>query len=362
MPHVRPVTLLVSTLLTALVILLPGSARAEPGPGAYVLLYHHVARDTPASTSVSPEQFAVHMEHLEKEGYRVVPLERLLEAVERGHDIEPGSVAITFDDAYVSVFENALPVLAHREWPFTVFASTSVIDNNPRTYMSWEQLRALERRGATIGNHGHLHQHMLARAPGESADDWSHRISLDIRHAQELLDNALERPAKILAYPYGEFDATLVALVRDLGFRAVGQQSGPIGAATLPQAAPRFPMATGYADLESFSEKLNTLALPVTRPRVPATLLTGGTEAVLELAIGSGPLRLQQLTCFVSRQESPALEWLEKTHLRVTPRAPLPAGRSKTTYTVPHESEYGVYYWYTHLWMQLRPDRTWYDG
>lgn len=49
---------------------------------AVVLQYHHVSADTPASTSVSPEQFERHLEYLAENGFNVRPLERAIMALQ----------------------------------------------------------------------------------------------------------------------------------------------------------------------------------------------------------------------------------------------------------------------------------------
>lgn len=342
----------------------PAAMSAKPTAAAHVLVYHHVAAIAPASTSVTREQFAVHMAHLEEQNFKVVPLREILERLAKGRAPEHRSVAITFDDAYASVFENVLPMLKHRRWPFTVFASTAAIDGGGSLHMSWEQLREIEKSGGTVANHSHTHDHLLARSPQENTDLWRERVRSDIAYAQERLAAELHHPEKILAYPYGEFDIELAALVQEMGYLAVSQQSGPIGLGTSPYTAPRFPVAQAFADLKSLSEKLRTLPLPVLQPDFPATVLTGAsTQPELNLRIAAAPLRFAELNCFVSNQGAPKLERLaESNSVRVVPQQPFPVGRSKTTCTAPHESEFGVYYWYSHLWMRPRADGSWYEG
>ncbi len=355
-------TLKMSLLLCA------GLSCYSPAAGndaAYILLYHHVDHDTPRSTSVTPEEFAVHMDYIANNGYRVVRLERMLQALARGRKLKPRSIAITFDDAYPSVLHNALPVLEHRKWPFTVFVSTEAVDRGTTSYLSWEELRQLERRRATIANHSHSHGHLLRREPGESAEGWRARVSGDIEFAQTRLEAELARPAKLFAYPYGEFDAELMDLVADLGYLAVGQQSGPLGPASNPHAAPRFAISSAHAELPRVAEKINTRPFHVVEPAVPATLLEADDDKpTLDLKLTPAPYRDDQLTCFVSDQGTARVRWQnpESTHATVRARNPLPPGRSRYTCTAPHQSIPGIYYWYTHLWLKPRPDGSWPEG
>lgn len=356
-------TRMMQLLATAVGLLFGVSAAANDA--AYILLYHHVAEDTPASTSVTPEQFAVHMDYISENGYKVVPLEKLLTALKKGKKIRRRSLAITFDDAYPSVLENALPVLKHRKWPFTVFVSTEDIDRNSASYLNWDQLRELEKSRGAIANHGHRHQHMLNREPGETDAEWRDRIKGDIEFAQSRLEAELKKPTRLFSYPYGEFDASLVQLVGELGYLAVGQQSGPLGSASNPLAAPRFPQAIAYADLPRLAEKLNTRPFNVIAPALPATVIAPDVERpTLKLQVEAAPYRAGQFTCFVSGIATARARWQDPaaTTVKVTARGELPPGRTHYTCTAPHESIPSLFYWHSHLFMKPMPDGSWYEN
>jgi peptidoglycan/xylan/chitin deacetylase (PgdA/CDA1 family) len=73
--------------------------------------------------NTTPSQFAAHLDYLTGY-YRVVPLADLIE--------QPppiGAVALTFDDGFRSVYENAWPQLQARGLPATCFLATSAIGN-----------------------------------------------------------------------------------------------------------------------------------------------------------------------------------------------------------------------------------------
>ena len=52
---------------------------------AVVLQYHHVSEDTPASTSTSPQRFAMQLDYLQQAGFAIVPLQDLVDALRAGH-------------------------------------------------------------------------------------------------------------------------------------------------------------------------------------------------------------------------------------------------------------------------------------
>jgi len=318
---------------------------------AVILLYHHISETTPASTSVAPATFERHLDYLAQESYTVMPLGELVEALVTNAALPARAVALTFDDGYVSVYEEALPQLERRNWPFTVFVATDYLDDGYTGFMSWDQLRDLERRGGTIANHSRDHAYLIRRDVGESQSAWRRRVRDNITASQARLDAELERPLPLFAYPYGEFDSALETIVAELGYVGLGQQSGPVGSLSDLRHLPRFPMATGFDSLESLAEKLRTRPLPVTvlapRSRV---LETGAPPPELRVKLPAGPYRREALTCYVAGQDAALIQWLGDV-ATIRARAPLGSGRSKYNCTAPSASETGIFYWYSHLWI-----------
>jgi len=349
--------------LLAAILLFAGSAAATHAGSAKILIYHHIGADTPTSTSVSEPVFDSHLALLEREGYDVVPLQRIVDTLLAGDSIASNQVAITFDDAYRSVFTNAAPRLRERGWPFTVFASTDSIDGGSPLYLTWDELRALETQGASIANHSRGHDHLLRRARGESMSEWQDRVEADVTQAQSRLEAELDHPPRFFAYPYGEFDASLADLITSLGFIAFGQQSGPVGVGTSPYAIPRFPVATGFDSLDSLAEKLRTEVLPLTDPPIPGALLGADASApVLQLRLAAARDRPDRLTCFVNGQATASVRWIDREsgQIEIEAADALSPGRSKYTCTAPVRDRAGAHYWYSHLWMKPFPDGSWY--
>lgn len=350
---------ILTALLSAAAVCLASAARAED-PTAAVLLYHHVDDATPPSTSITPANFDAHLDYLEREGYSVVPLAQVVRALRERESLPPRAVALTFDDGYESVYSAALPRLERRGWPFTVFVATDYIDDSYNGFMGWAELRDLEARGGTVANHSTSHAHLIRREAGESEAQWRTRVRADIEAAQARLDAELDHPLRMLAYPYGEFDARLEALVADLGFIAFGQQSGPVYAPLGLQQLARFPMVTGFDSVESFAEKLRTLPLPVTVLAPTSRVLEARSAApALEIRLPEGAYRRDALRCYVAGQDPAQIDWHGDV-AQIRAQRPLGPGRSKFNCTAPSVAGAGVYYWYSHLWIQPRDDGSWY--
>jgi glycosyltransferase involved in cell wall biosynthesis/peptidoglycan/xylan/chitin deacetylase (PgdA/CDA1 family) len=188
-----------------------------------VLSYHAVSRDWPAAMAVVPERLEAQMRLLVSRGYRGATLH---DAV---HDPPgPRTVAVTFDDAYRSVLEEAFPILERAGFPATVFVPTDFPDAEaPMSWpgiqhwhdsphvdelrcLSWPQLRSLADAGWEIGSHARSHPYLTKLADDELAHE--------LRESRERCERALERPCRSLAYPYGDHNERVVAAARQAGF------------------------------------------------------------------------------------------------------------------------------------------------
>ncbi len=351
-----------SLTLCAMLLLAPSAHAANH---AVILLYHHVAVDTPASTSVSTQQFSEHINYLKQNRMQVVALTTLLKALKAGAELPENSVVITFDDGYKSLQQHALPLLKKEGFPFAIFVNPQAIDNQYGGYMSWQELKQTQSYGGEILNHGTAHSHMVRRLAKESEQQWQARISHDIESAQKRLEQELGSAEKVFSYPYGEFNFALQKIVAKLGYTALGQQSGAVDAYSDPTALPRFPIMGSYAGSEPFALRLNSRPLPVSPSKSVDHLLSPSNlqpRLQLELirrgaAEGYDP---QQIQCFFRDQPMP-IQWQDGTDrsFEIASAIPLAPGRNKYTCTAPSLTSRGVYYWYSHLWILPNADASW---
>lgn len=267
---------------------------------AVILQYHHISSTTPRSTSVTADEFRLHMEYLRDNGFTVLPLQDIVQALRQNAPLPDKTIAITFDDAYISVYTTAFPLLQQYGWPFTVFVPSGLIGTNAGLYASWEQLREMGRAGATLANHSVTHPYFLARTEGEDDAAWLARIEQEIVESEQKILQETGQSHKLHAYPYGEYNLRIAALVEKLGYIGLAQHSGPVNAASDFLALPRFPFSGVYAPLRSFVPKASSLAFNVriAEPESPITS-SRSPSAILDF---SGTYRLDALTCFNNDQ------------------------------------------------------------
>ena len=93
------------------------------------------------------DQFEAQLDYLAREKFKIWPLSKILTAFQTGQTMPDKVIAITVDDAFLSVYEKAWPLLKARNIPFTVFVATDAIDRNVADVMRWDQIREMQAEG-----------------------------------------------------------------------------------------------------------------------------------------------------------------------------------------------------------------------
>lgn len=337
--------------------LIPPALGSTLDHGAVILQYHHIHSATPPSTSTSPERFLEHVNLIEQEGFQVKPLPWLIQRIQNKQTIPDKTVVITFDDGYLSIYENAFPVLKDKGWPFTIFISPQAIDEKWGESLTWRHLSEMQAAKGTIANHSFSHRHLLERVKidtgaTESKQQWLDRIRLDIEQTEERIKEELGVSHKLLAYPYGEYNQDLQALVRELGYVALGQQSGPVGVYSDLTALPRFPAAGIYANPITLKTKLYTLPFTVLNAANPTELMTQEAPKLI-FSVKAGNFRRKHIQCFYQGAAIPtSLRQTQDTIIVHTQAESLSKGR-RHRYNCTAPSQNGKrYYWFSHPWLR----------
>ena len=197
-----------------------------------VLCYHAVSERWPADLAVTPGALEEQLTDLVGRGYRGATFREAMESPPARR-----TVAVTFDDAYRSVAELALPILDRLGLPGTVFVPTDFpgssgpmawpgIDGwlgGPHEHelvgLSWPELERLADAGWEVGSHTCSHPR-LTRLDGAA-------LARELRESRAECEARIGEPCLSLAYPYGDVDARVAAAARDAGYRfAAGLPEG----------------------------------------------------------------------------------------------------------------------------------------
>ncbi len=314
------------------------SAPLDVDNGAAVLMYHRFGEDSLPSTSVRLAQFDAHLAELTSGRYQVLALPEILARLRAGEALPDHAVAITIDDAALSVYQEAWPRLKAAGLPVTIFVSTQPLDLGLPSYMSWDQLREIAADPlVTIGNHGHSHAHMAWLGAAAQRDE--------IDKATARFQAELGATPEIFAYPYGEASLALRQTVIDAGFTAaLGQHSGAMGEITDRYNLPRFPLNEAYGDMDRFRLVANALPLPVDgiTPADMSLRSAAQNPPNFGFTVAADLGNLSGLNCFASAGEPEMMRLDQRIELRFT--TALPAGRVRINCTLRDDS--GRWRWF----------------
>ena len=314
-------------LLAACTVL--ATAPAFAADWANVVMYHRFGEDVHPSTNIHLDQFDAHLEELQTGDYSVLPLPEIVDALRHGLKLPDRTVAITIDDAFLSVYTEAWPRLKKAGFPFTLFIATDAIDRGSPAYMNWDQIRQLANAGVTIGSQTASHPHMPTLSPERN------RAELEKSNAR--FKTELGRVPTLFAYPYGEYGNGVRKAVADAGFvAAFGQHSGVSYAGADMFSLPRFAMNENYGDIARFRLAANALPLRVAEVTPNDVFLKDHNPPAFGFTVAEDLPNLGALNCFASNQpEAARLERLGPNRVEVRLDAPFEPGRGRINCTMP---------------------------
>ncbi|MDO6719012.1 polysaccharide deacetylase family protein [Psychrosphaera sp. 1_MG-2023] len=337
---------LLSTILTVLLAIFVFAVSSTSAQAATVVIYHHVSENTPASTSLSPEDFIKHLTLFEELELEVVPLSKLVNAIQDKQDVPSNWVAITFDDGFTSVYDNAMPELQKRKYPFTVFVNPDKVGPS-KLYMDWQQLREITKAGGEIANHTLAHENLVQT--GLTLNE----IKANLAAAEKAITKNTGQAHNMVAYPFGEYNDIVKTALKELGMVGFAQHSGAIDKYSDLQALTRFPAAGIYANPKTLKNKVLSLPFSVkSYSPTDTTPINNPPKFVVELA--KKDFYQSQLACFVSGFSDPVKPtWIDDLTFEITATDVIGLGRVKYNCTAPSISHAGKYYWMSKLWINL---------
>ena len=350
--------LVLPALLAAEELKEPDRTSERTSDHGVILLYHHVSENTPALTSVTPEQFDAHLAYIEAHGFQVVPLNELLNDIYNGKGVPENALAITFDDAYQSVYENAFPRLYARGLTFTVFVSDESIDRGYAPFMTWPQMREMSAAGVDFGAHSLAHKHLVRLQDELGKEAWAAWVTEDIKRNKTRLEAELNIEVRTFAYPYGEYNPELTAIIEEMGLYGLGQQSGAVGSGLPKSTIPRFPMMHSMAGLDRLGLALNSRPLPINENNPGAIVRDfNGMSGEWRFSLAPGKYDSANLACFSAQGEVLRVQ-VDDFNVTVTLPAFSP-GRNKVNCTVPSTDQRGEYFWLSQQWLVRAEDGSW---
>lgn len=186
------------------------------------IIYYHSIANTPLSVKVA--NFKNQMKYLKDNNFTTILFEDL---VNENYNKSIKNIVITFDDCFLDVYENALPVLKEYGFIATFFATVGYDDvtlwgsekeqrwntkkteifNIPYTFMNKNHRKELISLGMEIGSHTINHFNL------DELNDKD--LESEIVHSKKSLEDELCIEVETFCYPRGRYNANTISVVSD---------------------------------------------------------------------------------------------------------------------------------------------------
>ncbi len=189
----------------------PGKVAVVP-----ILMYHHLqdlpndATELRQTWTVSPQNFQDQMDWIVRRGFHTITMSQLVEHLRNGKPLPDKPVIVSFDDGWEEQYTVAFPILRKLSLIGTFFVYTRPIDH--AQFMTWAQLQEMSAVGMDIQPHTLTHPHLRALLPDEGMKE--------IGESKNILEAHLGKPMIALAYPFGEYNAAVVEMLKRAGYQA----------------------------------------------------------------------------------------------------------------------------------------------
>ena len=183
-----------------------------------IIMYHRFGESNYPTTNIQMEKFEVHINELKGQKYNIMKLSKIVKELRAGRELPEYTVGISIDDAFMSVYTKAWPLLRDNSIPFTIFVATDPIDQGRNGYMSWDQLKVLKDNGVEIGSQTKSHPHMHRLSEEE--------IRYEISYSNSRFEKELGSKPDLFAYPYGEYNLEAKRVAEEFFIASFGQHSG----------------------------------------------------------------------------------------------------------------------------------------
>ena len=184
---------------------------------------------TPAGTCVALYYHAVPTHERQRFAQQMDMLLRVAKPVAADFTVPPAdgshNVAVTFDDGFRSVIDNALPELAQRDIPATLFIPSGCLGQHPpwlqnrvhtdahETILTSTELQAIASALVTVGSHTVTHRNLLSLSHTD--------VTTELRQSRTKLSELCATEVRLLSFPHGAYDHHIVQLSQQAGYTRV---------------------------------------------------------------------------------------------------------------------------------------------
>src|SRR6266513_1344644 len=184
-----------------------------------ILCYHSVlptnepAPKDPHKQHIPLGLFLDHLDYLQSK-YRIISLTEFVKAKRENRRLPDYAVVLIFDDGFEDFFSVAVPHLARRKLPATVFVITDraygYLPPNGESFLSWPEIQKLAASGVQVGSHTCSHAALLSLPFDE--------VKRELADSRTAIQDHLSEEDLPLSYPYGRTSTAIGKHAQSLGY------------------------------------------------------------------------------------------------------------------------------------------------
>ncbi|KKK36302.1 hypothetical protein WQ57_20020 [Mesobacillus campisalis] len=194
------------------------SAKKSENVEIPVLLYH-VVKPNPDPTNpwqFSLEEFEKHMAYLKENGYRTLTMKQYFNILDKKAAMPSKPILITFDDNSNDFYPYVYPILQKYGMKATQFTVSDWVDGSWN--MTADEILTVMENGIDIENHSVTHPFLAELSKEEQY--------AEINNATVALKELTGRTTEVFAYPYGNYNADTISVLKELGFKGAFKVGG----------------------------------------------------------------------------------------------------------------------------------------
>jgi peptidoglycan/xylan/chitin deacetylase (PgdA/CDA1 family) len=185
-----------------------------------ILTYHRIVDNPSSELDITPKQLKAQFKFFKKNGYHPITAAQFVEYQQNPELFPEKPLVLTFDDGPKNHYSKAFRLLKRFRWKGTFFVYTHVVAEKSDTQITWKELKKMANAGMDIQSHTLSHP-FLTKMSASGGMDYLEWLKQELEGSKNLLQEKLERPVFLLAYPYGWYNNFVEKLAFQAGYQGV---------------------------------------------------------------------------------------------------------------------------------------------
>lgn len=183
-----------------------------------VLYYSRITAKNTGKNAVMADIFTQQLKHLRDSGFKTISLDQLYAFLNFKEQLPPKAVVITFDTTERWAYDIAYPILLRHNLKAAIFIRPDRIGQTG--HLTWDEVNRLAAAGFDIGTNGLSGKRLTHVDNGSDAEAHLNALEAEISTPRKIIRSKTNRPCRYYAYPRGDSDDMVVALLKRYGYRA----------------------------------------------------------------------------------------------------------------------------------------------